>query len=187
MTDHPGVFSDLNPIGSRLGMEPYNLQDNPIMWREFLTRLELNSDTDAQYTCAFHVLDNNVHTENLWPTKNLSVIHTCAKHQRQSHTRLSWPHTHLNNTHTHAITTVGSCPDGCHAAAQHILECVEEGSATLRSATGIRLFPRHAVCVRNPPLNPTPDQHAPNTLESVQQQEVLQGFMTNVKKSVSRC
>lgn len=70
--------------------------------------------------------------------KTPSFTHTCTQHECQSHTR-AVPATHNQNSWVPSRWLPGS-------SSTHSLECVEEGSATLRSAIGIRLVPRQFVC-----------------------------------------
>lgn len=70
--------------------------------------------------------------------KSPSFTHTCTQHECQSHTR-AVPATHNQNSWVPSRWLPGS-------SSTHSLECVEEGSATLRSAIGIRLVPRQFVC-----------------------------------------
>lgn len=69
-------------------------------------------------------------------------MHTCAKHQRQSHSDVVLT-THTLQ-HKHNSWVLSRWLPG--SSSTHSLECVEEGSATLRSAMGIRLVPRRCVC-----------------------------------------
>lgn len=71
-------------------------------------------------------------------------MHTCAKHQPQSHSDV------FSTTHTTTCTntTLGSCPDGCQAVVLHIVWSVQRKEVPLcevQWASG--LFP-DGVCVR---------------------------------------
>lgn len=73
-----------------------------------------------------------------------SLMHTFAKHKRQSHSEAAATHTLKQHTQHNSWVPSRWLPG---SSSTHSLECVEEGSATLRSAMGIRLVPRRCVCM----------------------------------------
>lgn len=103
-----------------------------------LTRLELNSDTHHQRSTPTRTIsqtrpvpDNNVHNWKFMAVKSPSLTLACTK-TSECETVLA-THTHTQKHNQNCLVLSRRLPG---SSLTHSPECVEEGSATLRSASG---------------------------------------------------